>query len=260
MEEYKQKRARNGIVSMWTGTLLTVGAHVAAIIFCSFSGMKYIYPPPQEQTFLIDFTEDNARPVRQVRDGSQPQAEEIDRSKPLEVVKRSEAQELGKKANEAPEAKGDDFGDVEKYEPPREKEIDNRALFHAADNKTDKDTLAAQTASKVTEALEAGHASGNATVGRTSGAPNAHLEGRKVEGVLPRPNGSLQAEGIVVVTIWVDQFGTVFRAEAGAEGTTLVDSKAWAAARSAAMGAHFNQKGDAPALQKGTITYIFKLN
>ena len=77
-------------------------------------------------------------------------------------MQRSEAQEKGTKANEAPEARGDDFGDVEKYEPSREKEIDRRALFHAADNKTDKDTLAPQTAREPGDELKAGHASGKA--------------------------------------------------------------------------------------------------
>ena len=78
-------------------------------------------------------------------------------------------------------------------------------------------------------------------------------------GVLPKPAEKIQQEGTVVVTIWVDQNGKVAKAQAGADGTTVVDSKLWAVARNAAMGAHFNVSGDAPALQKGTITYIFKL-
>ncbi|MBR1871604.1 MAG: hypothetical protein IJ795_00150 [Bacteroidales bacterium] len=259
MEKYRQDRERQRKVAGGTGILLTVGVHLVLALAGTFTGMKYLYPPPPEQTFLIDFTEPEARQPRQVRDGSQPRAEEIDRTRKLELVQRSEAQEQGKKANEAREATGDDFGDVEKYEPSREKEIDNRALFHAADNKTDKDTLAAQTASKVSEALQAGHASGNTSVGKQTGEPNAHLQGRKVEGVLPRPAGTTQDQGTVVVTIWVDQYGTVQRAEAGADGTTIVNKKVWAEARAAAMKAHFNMSAEAPALQKGFITYNYKL-
>ena len=259
MEQYIQKRQRQGKLAKGTGIVLTVGVHVALVLFGTFSGMKYLYPPPPEQTFLIDFTEPEMLKPEQRRDGSQPRAEEVDKTKPLELVQRSEAQEKGTKANEAPEAKVDDFGDVEKYEPSREKEIDRRALFHAADNNSDKDTLAAQTAREVTDALKAGHASGTTESGKTTGTPNAHLEGRSVVGVLPRPKTNIQQEGTVVVNIWVDQYGAVQKAEAGADGTTVVDSKLWAAARSAAMGAHFNMNADAPALQKGTITYIFKL-
>ena len=152
-----------------------------------------------------------------------------------------------------------DKGDVEKYEPPREKPIDNRALFHAANNKTDKDTLAAQTASKVTESLKAGHPQGNTNIGKTDGTPNAHLQGRTVLGTLPRPTYAVQNSGIVVVTIWVDQYGTVQKAVAGADGTTVTDSALWQEARKAALGAHFNMSADAPALQQGTITYRFNL-
>lgn len=91
-------------------------------------------------------------------------------------------------------------------------------------------------------------------------AQNAKLQGRTAEGVLPMPTVAINKEGVVVVSIWVDQYGTVQRAEAGADGTTIVDSKVWAAARSAALGAHFNISADAPALQKGTITYVFRGN
>ena len=63
----------------------------------------------------------------------------------------------------------------------------------------------------------------------------------------------------MVVEIWVDNYGIVQKAVAGAEGTTVTDKKLWQAARNAAMEASFNMSADAPALQKGTITYIFKL-
>ena len=153
----------------------------------------------------------------------------------------------------------DDYGDVEKYEPPREKPIDKRALFHAANNKSDKDTLAPQTASKVTEALKEGHAQGNTKAGKTVGTPNAHVKGRSVVGVIAKPAYPVQKEGTVVVTIWVDNYGTVTKAQAGAPGTTTEDGSLWKAAREAAMKTHFNVNADAPTFQKGTITYIFKL-
>ena len=146
--------------------VVTVVFHASLIVFGSFNGLTYIYPPPPEQSFVIDFSEDNEKQVvRQQKKGSAPQVEEPDRTKPINIVQRSEAQEIGKKENLAQEATVDDYGDVEKYEPPREKPIDKRALFHAANNKSDKDTLAPQTASKVTEALKEGHAQGNTKAG-----------------------------------------------------------------------------------------------
>ena len=127
-------------------------------------------------------------------------------------------------------------------------------------NKTQKDTVAPQVADKVSEALKAGHAQGNTKDGETSGQPNAKLAGRSVNGTLPRPEYPVQKGGKVVVDIWVDNYGNVQKAVAGAEGTTVTDKALWQAARKAALGAHFNMSSDAPALQQGTITYIFKLN
>ena len=63
----------------------------------------------------------------------------------------------------------------------------------------------------------------------------------------------------MVVEIWVDNYGIVQKAIAGVEGTTVSDKDLWNEARKAAMKASFNMSADAPALQKGTITYIFKV-
>ena len=63
----------------------------------------------------------------------------------------------------------------------------------------------------------------------------------------------------MVVKVWVDNYGNVKKAVPGADGTTVTDDKLWAAARNAAMKTHFNESIDAPAMQEGTITYIFKL-
>lgn len=259
MGDYRQDRKKQDTTGSLIGLGLAAGLHVLVVVFGVFTGISYIYPPPPEQTFLIDFTEEEeSRPV-QVTRGNQPQAEEVDRTRPVDLVQKSEAQEQGKKANVAKEATVDNFGDVEKYEPPREKPIDNRALFHAADNKPAKDTLAAQTASKVSDALKAGHASGNTPNGKQTGEPNAHVKGRNTVGALPKPRYNTQAEGKVVVTVLVDQYGNVTQAKAGADGSTTTNSELLAAARAAAMQSHFNQDANAPAVQEGTITYVFKL-
>lgn len=84
------------------------------------------------------------------------------------------------------------------------------------------------------------------------------LKGRKLIGTLPFPSYNVKESGTVVVTIWVDPYGNVVKAQPGADGTTVTSRKLWAAARDAAMKAHFNKKTNAPALQQGAITYIFK--
>ena len=251
----REKRAKN---SRATGVVLSVVAH-GAMVGCFFvTGFTYLDPPPPEkEQIVIDFEEFETTKPKPVWHGTRPRAEEP--SKEINLVQQSQAQHLGTKSNEAPEATVGDQGDVEVPEPPREKEINRRALFSAADNKTQKDTLAAQTAREVSDALKAGHALGNTTTGETAGEPKAKLAGRTVNGSLVKPSYSVQAEGRVVVEIWVDQYGVVQKAVPGAEGTTVTDKELWNEARKAAMKASFNLSSDAPTMQKGTITYIFKL-
>ncbi len=94
---------------------------------------------------------------------------------------------------------------------------------------------------------------------KVKGTANIHLKGRSLLGALPKPTYVGQEEGIVVVAIKVDQYGTVTEAIPGAAGTTVTNEALLNASRSAALKAHFNQSANAPALQAGTISYIFKL-
>lgn len=261
MKQYLAERERREKRARVTGVALTVLLHCALFGCCFLMGFTYLYPPPPEkEQILIDFSEMEVKKPRQTLDGARPNAVKPDPSEDINLVQKSEAQHIGTESNEAPEATVDDFGDVEAPEPERKKEIDRRALFSAANNKTQKDTLAMQTADRVSDALKEGHAQGNTYTGETSGEPNAKVAGRSVVGALPKPSYGIQASGKVVVKIWVDNYGTVQKAVPGAEGTTANDKTLWQAARKAALGAHFNMDGDAPAMQEGTITYIFKLN
>ena len=94
---------------------------------------------------------------------------------------------------------------------------------------------------------------------KVQGSATVHVQGRHLLGSLPKPAYVCQEEGIVVVAIKVDQYGTVIEAVPGAEGTTTTDKALWNASRSAALKAHFNQDAKAPATQAGTITYVYKL-
>ena len=257
-ERYIQERKKQTNTSRATGVVLTVSIHAALVVCFFMTGFTYLYPPPPEQQqIVIDFEELETKEPEQVWNGTQPRAE--DPSKEIKLIQESQAQHIGKKANEAPEATVGDKGDVEVPEPVREKPIDKRALFSAANNKTEKDTLAAQTAREISDALKEGHPMGNTKNGETQGEPKAKLAGRTLNGTLPKPSAGFDKSGTVVVDIWVDNYGTVVKAEAGGEGTNITDARLWAAARSAAMKASFNMSADAPAMQKGTITYIFKI-
>lgn len=243
------------------GVILAAVFHIVLLTVCLTSGLDYLYPPPPEQNMLVEFVDFSREPEipEQITYGTQPQAADASPEEEINLVRKSEAQLEGAEANEAPEATVGDDGDVEVPEPPRKTEINRRALFHAADNDTEKDTLAPQSAEKAGDKLKAGHALGNTVTGKTSGEPNARLKGRTVVGTLPKPFYGVQNSGIVVVDILVDRYGNVTSAVPGGAGTTVTDIDLWNAARKAALDTQFNVKADAPLQQAGTITYIFKL-
>lgn len=229
MEEYRRIRERRAKAASATGVLLTVVFHLALGFFAVYNGLGYIYPPPQERVFVIDFGEAPAEVGMAGEDtGSAPEVP---------------AQE--QKAEALTENGSDDFGDVESAQPKSE-EIDLRSLFPSVSGKADKDTLAA-------------HSAGARQTGKAGKGPNAQVAGRSTVGDIPKPVYTGQETGTVVVKVWVDKWGEVKKAQAGDDGTTVNDATLWAAARKAAMETHFSISADAPALQEGTITYIFNL-
>jgi len=85
------------------------------------------------------------------------------------------------------------------------------------------------------------------------------LQGRGFQ-KLPKPKYDYQDEGRVVVEVSVDRSGKVIQAVPGKKGSTTINEYLLKVAKDAAMEASFEAKPDAPAIQKGTITYNFKLN
>lgn len=86
------------------------------------------------------------------------------------------------------------------------------------------------------------------------------LDGRNLQGSLPKPQYNSQEEGKVVVEIAVDQTGRVISAVPGQRGSTTLDAELCKLAKEAALKARFNANPTAPAKQIGTITYNFVLN
>ena len=262
MQPYQRKQEKSEKNAGVIGILVTLGLHAAALVVCLTSGLTYLDPPPPERTSLvIEFEEEEevAKPI-QTRVGRQPQAEEVDREKAVELVQKAESPHVNDRPNVTPATKPDPVGDVDVPTPEQKEEpkLDPRASFPGRSKKESSATTP-HSAKDASEGFKAGQPDGNTREGKTEGTANAHLKGRSVVGSLPKPTYGIQAEGTVVVQIKVDQYGNVTEAIPGAEGTTVTNKELWNAARNAAMKAHFNMKADAPALQTGTITYIFKL-
>ena len=85
-----------------------------------------------------------------------------------------------------------------------------------------------------------------------------NLQGRGFQ-KLPPPKYDYQGEGRVVVEVSVDKMGKVIQAIPGVKGSTTLDEYLLKVAKDAALEASFEVKQDAPAVQKGTITYNFIL-
>lgn len=251
----RENSERKGVV---TGVVMTAVLHLCALALVSFTGLKYIYPPPQEQAMLIDFTDEPAALVEE-QYGTEPQAEEVNLDEAVRLVQQSSSPEVADRENLTPETAPDDFGDVETPAPePEQPALDPRAAFPGMARK-DTTLTAAHAATDSSALFKAGQAAGNTASGRTDGKPNAHVQGRSTVGNIPRPVYNVQESGIVVVNIVVDNYGNVVRAVPGGDGTTVLDKTLYAAARNAAMDTHFNMSADAPAMQEGTITYYFNL-
>ena len=235
----------------------TVVFHLLLLLVTVTSGLSYVYPPPAEKSILVEFEpEKEIKPIEAAA-GREPRTPDPDPSKPVTLVQKSESPvAVGKKQNLSKEATVGDKGDVEVPEPARKKEIDQRALFPAANN-NQKDTLAPQTADRITDALNAGHAAGNTRNGSNVGEPSAKLEGRSVMGSLPLPNYHVQESGTVIVKVLVDREGNVV--DAKPVRITTTNSALIKASVEAALKAKFNTSESAPDLQEGTITYKYKL-
>lgn len=262
MQPYQRTREKREKTANVTGILATLAIHVLVLVVCLTSGLTYLDPPPPERApLVIEFQEEmvaEEKPV-ETQIGQQPQAEEIDTEKEVDLVQKSESPHVSEIPNVTPATKPDAHGDVETPDPKvEEPELDPRASFPGM-GKKDNSATTPHSASEAGEGFKAGQPDGNTREGKTEGTANAHLKGRTVVGSLPKPQYESQLSGTVVVTVKVDQYGNVTEAIAGAEGTTVTDKNLWNAARNAAMKAHFNMAADAPAIQQGTITYIFKL-
>jgi len=77
---------------------------------------------------------------------------------------------------------------------------------------------------------------------------------------LPAPPKIHQTEGKIVVEVTVDQNGNVVSARPGIQGSTLSDEALLKVTKEAALKATFDVNKNAPALQKGTITYVFSFD
>ncbi len=252
--------------------IITSGVCTLVLFLLLMFGFTTPLPLPAEEGILINFGDDQTgfgsvepRPVEKV-------VKQPDVSDPVPTVQTPEPTQMTqdyeeaptiqvkKKVAETPKKKTETKKKPE--EKPKEepkKVVDSRALWGRNRN----------TQSTGSEGVSGG--AGNQ--GDPSGDENAKshslgsgvgngisfsLNGRAAVKLSP-PKSDHQKEGTVVVQIKVDRNGKVISAVPIAKGSTTLDSYLQGIAKRAALASSFNRKDDAPAMQVGTITYVFRL-
>ncbi|MBR6991574.1 MAG: energy transducer TonB [Bacteroidales bacterium] len=149
-----------------------------------------------------------------------------------------------------------------KPEPPKEPEINKNALFSGSRTKNNNKQGGSE--GKTYGSGNQGKEGGDPNSNRYDGAPGKGGAGFSLTGRskidIPEPKNSTNKEGKIVVRIWVDRAGNVTQTQAPYKGSTIADDGLVRQAKSAAMRAKFSPKDDAPEVQTGTITYVFRNN
>ncbi len=221
---------------------------------------------PSDQTTQQQQKQQKAQPAEQeptsTESDQQVQTQDFEEAPSVESESQSqEKKQQQEPAREKPQQQKPEQEKKKQQETHPEREVNEKALYPGKSTQESGESegetqgqgnQGRQTGSPVSD----NHANADS---RGMGGVNFTLKGRNPES-LPKPEYQYQAEGKVVVEITVDQQGHVTKAEAGVKGSTTLNKTLRQAARKAALKAKFDPKPDAPAFQKGTITYSFKLN
>jgi len=266
-----------------TGIIGTIIFHGMVVVLFMLFGYSTPLPLPGEEGILINFGDTETgmgdiepritEPVKQ-----QPvkeQEESVEEAVPTpsedgavtqDFEEAPAVKEQGKKEEEKTEEVKKETEEETKEEQTEEKEeevreVNQQALFTGRNKDNDENTSEGITEGEGNQGSKTGSTeSDNYSDLNSSGnnGINYSLDGRNPES-LPKPEYNYQIEGKVVVEITVNRDGDVTDANPGVKGSTTLEATLLAAAKKAALKAKFDRKPDAPAFQKGTITYYFRL-
>ncbi len=220
-----------------------------------FFGLERTIPPEQEEGLLVNFgTTDASSGLLEPTEQQTPdQASTIS---PEPSAEELLTQDIEPSVNLEKKKKEDDRKKIQAEQERKASEIRLRTA----------NVFARSTG----ESSNEGNASfGTGNQGNPNGDPNAphsagsgygnfSLDGRKVDGMLPKPSYTIQDEGTVVVKIVVNPKGTVISATVNLQGTTTDNPALRSAALNAAKLARFNNISGTQN-QTGSITYRFRL-
>lgn len=244
--DFKDKDTKRKLISGG----ITVAVHGIVVVFLLLMGLRYPDPPPPEQGVEMDLGmfSDVGLDTEHAAEGGEDVSSENSVSDDDNSAVTQDAEDVplvSKKTKPNPDKK-------KKQAPTETKEsnepkIDQNALFSKGKVKK---------GSGGSAGVGEGTGSGSGGDGGGSGT-SFSLAGRGAK-ELGKPSSTASKVGNVVVEIKVDQEGNVIAAKAGVRGTTLWDTNMFRLCEQAARKSQFTANPDAPEVQKGTITYIFR--
>ncbi|MGM9806669.1 MAG: hypothetical protein ACI3Z6_01060 [Candidatus Onthomorpha sp.] len=232
------------------GLIVSIVAHGLLILCLLLMGLRYPDPPPPELGVEMDMGEfsdvgtDSEHAAEGGEDLSSKSSYANDDNN--ELTQQSEDVPLTSKKTPSPTKNKKKPKDNVKPQS-EETKIDQNALFTKGRVKNGNGG-----------STGVGEGSGKGSGGEGGGSGiSFSLEGRGSTS-LPKPTATSTENGTIVVTIMVDQEGNVVSAKAILRGTTLRDTNLWRRCEQAAKKSKFTANPDAPELQGGKITYIFR--
>ena len=233
------------------GLIVSIVAHGLLILCLLLMGLRYPDPPPPELGVEMDMGEfsDVGTDSEHAAEGGEDLSSESSYANDdnNELTQQSEDVPLTSKKTPSPTKNKKKPKDNVKPQS-EETKIDQNALFTKGRVKK---------GSGGSTGVGEGSGKGSGGEGGGSGI-SFSLAGRGSKS-LPGPTATSPENGNIVVEIRVDQEGHVVSAKAGARGTTLWEDKnLWRRCEQAAKKSKFTAKPDAPELDPGTITYIFR--
>ena len=232
------------------GLIVSIVAHGLLILCLLLMGLRYPDPPPPELGVEMDMGEfsDVGTDSEHAAEGGEDLSSESSYANDdnNELTQQSEDVPLVSKKTPSPTKNKKKPKDSVKPQS-EEAKIDQNALFTKGRVKKGSGG-----------STGVGEGSGKGSGGEGGGCGIAFSLAGRGKKSLPGPTATSSENGSIVVEIRVDQEGNVVFAKAVWKGTPLGDKNLWRLCEQAAKKSKFTAKPDAPELQPGKITYIFR--
>ena len=232
------------------GLIVSIVAHGLLILCLLLMGLRYPDPPPPELGVEMDMGEfsDVGTDSEHAAEGGEDLSSESSYANDDNNELTQQSEDVPLVSKKTPSSTKNKKKPKDNVKPQSEEtKIDQNALFTKGRVKK---------GSGGSTGVGEGSGKGSGGEGGGSGI-SFSLEGRGSTS-LPKPTATSSENGSIVVEIRVDQEGNVVFAKAVWKGTTLTDTNLWRRCEQAAKKSKFTANPDAPELDPGTITYIFR--